>query len=219
MSYKAICFDFDYTLGDATTAILAAYEYALTAMGYPKPEREAVRRTVGYTVQDGYTMLTGDTDPERRERALELFRSIAKPMQLTTTKLFDGAAELLRTLHRKGIKVAVVSTKGGDTLRRVMDYCGILQYVDFIVGAWDVQNPKPDPEGLLWAAEQFNLARAQMLYCGDSLVDAQTAENAEIDFCPVLNGTTTAEEFAPYPHVHIAPNLNELARWLESNRI
>ncbi len=214
MNYKAVCFDFDYTLGDATVAIVAAYEYALATMGHPKPEREAVRRTVGYTVQDGYTMLTGDTDPDRRDRALELFRTIAKPMQLTTTKLFDGAAELLAGLHGKGIKVAVVSSKGGDTLKKVMDYCGILQYIDFVVGAWDVQNPKPDPEGLLWAAEQFGLPRQEILYCGDSLVDAQTAQNAGIDFCPVLNGTTTAEEFAPFPHVYVAANLNELARWL-----
>lgn len=216
MNYKAVCFDFDYTLGDATVAIVAAYEYALAQLGHPKPEREAVRRTVGYTVQDGYTMLTGDTDPDRRDRALELFRSVAKPMQLTTTELFDGAAELLAGLHRKGIKLAVVSSKGGDTLRKVMDYCGILQYIDFIVGAWDVRSPKPDPEGLLWATEHFGLAREEILYCGDSLVDAQTARNAGVDFCAVLNGTTAAEEFAPYPFVHIAPDLNELARWLDT---
>lgn len=214
MNYKAVCFDFDYTLGDATVAIVAAFEYALAVLGHPKPEREAVRRTVGYTVQDGYTMLTGDTDPDRRERALELFRSVARPMQLTTTQLFDGAAELLAGLHSKGIKLAVVSSKGGDTLRRVMDYCGILQYIDFVVGAWDVQNPKPDPEGLLWAAEQFGLFRQEILYCGDSLVDAKTAQNAGIDFCPVLNGTTTAEEFEAIPHVYIAADLNQLAHWL-----
>ncbi|MBQ3135721.1 MAG: HAD-IA family hydrolase [Oscillospiraceae bacterium] len=216
MNYKAVCFDFDYTLGDATVAIVAAYEYALAELGHPKPEREAVRRTVGYSVQDGYTMLTGDADPERRDRALELFRAIAKPMQLTTTKLFDGAAELLAGLHGNGVKIAVVSSKGGDTLKKVMDYCGILRYIDFVVGAWDVTNQKPDPEGLLWAVEQFGLAREQVLYCGDSLVDAETARRAGVDFCAVLNGTTTEEEFAPFPRVHVAPDLNQLALWLDT---
>ena len=53
MGYRAICFDFDYTLGDATDAIVAGYTYALTQMGWPAPDREAVRRTVGYMLEDG----------------------------------------------------------------------------------------------------------------------------------------------------------------------
>ena len=72
MKYKAVFFDFDYTLGDATQAIVAGYEFALKELGHPAPDRDAVRRTVGYTVQDGYTMLTGDTDEVRREEAREL---------------------------------------------------------------------------------------------------------------------------------------------------
>ena len=44
MDYKAVFFDFDYTLGDATEAIVAGFQYAFAKMGLPEPEREAVRR-------------------------------------------------------------------------------------------------------------------------------------------------------------------------------
>ena len=44
--------------------------------------------------------------------------------------------------------------------------------------------------------------------------DAQTAQAAGTDFCAVLNGTTPAAAFAPYPSVHIAPDLPDLRRWL-----
>ena len=43
---------------------------------------------------------------------------------------------------------------------------------------------------------------------------AQTAQAAGTDFCAVLNGTTPAAAFAPYPSVHIAPDLPDLRRWL-----
>ena len=214
MKYKAVFFDFDYTLGDATQAIVAGYEFALKELGHPAPDRDAVRRTVGYTVQDGYTMLTGDTDEVRREEARELFASVARPMQLTTTELFPGAPRLLEGLHERGIQLALISSKGGDTLRKVLSVHGLDHLFALVLGGKDVTNPKPDPEGVLTALERLGLAKEQVLYCGDSLVDAQTAQNAGVDFCAVLNGTTTAEAMTPYPHVHIAPDLPHVARWL-----
>lgn len=214
MKYKAVCFDFDYTLGDATTAIVAGYEFALTSLGWPKPEREPVRRTVGYTVQDGYTMLTGDRDEARREQARELFAQVARPMQLTTTTLFPGGQPLLEGLHARGVKLAVVSSKGGDTLRPVMENLHIHSLFALVVGGHDVTSPKPHPEGLLSVLDRLGLERGEVLYCGDSLVDAHTARNAGVDFCGVLNGTTTAQELADLPHVHMAPDLDELACWL-----
>lgn len=214
MRYRGVFFDFDYTLGDATRAIVAGYEFALARLGHPAPNREAVRRTVGYTVQDGYTMLTGDRDEARREQAREIFASVARPMQRTTTRLFPGAEALLRGLHDRGVTLALVSSKGGDTLRQVNRLLGIDDLFALTVGGHDVARPKPHPEGLLFALERLGLTGEQVLYCGDSTVDARTAQAAGVDFCGVCNGTTTAEELAAYPHVHIAPDLGELARWL-----
>lgn len=66
MKYRAICFDFDYTLGDSTDSIVAGFQYGFTRLGWPAPDRETVRRTVGYLLEDAYTLLTGDRDPEHR---------------------------------------------------------------------------------------------------------------------------------------------------------
>ena len=46
MDYKAVIFDFDYTLGDATDAIFAGFRHGFSVMGYPEPDRETVRHTV-----------------------------------------------------------------------------------------------------------------------------------------------------------------------------
>lgn len=215
MNYKAVCFDFDYTLGDATDAIVAGFTHALTQMGWPAPEREAVRRTVGYMIEDAYTMLTGDTDPEHKRQMRPLFVEVAHPMQVEHTPLFPGAIELLSALRNRGVRVGIVSSKRTEVLREVLEHNGALKYVELIIGSDAVGRHKPDPEGLLEAMKRFDVRGEETLYCGDTLIDAQTARRAGVDFCVVLNGTTTAPEFDTLPHVHIAPDLWELARWLE----
>ena len=111
MDYKAVFFDFDYTLGDATEAIVAGFQYAFAKMGLPEPEREAVRRTIGMMLEDEYTVLTGDSGPENRARFRKLYTEKAGPLQVESTRLFPRAAELLTALHRQGIPAGIVSTK------------------------------------------------------------------------------------------------------------
>ena len=59
MPYKAVFFDFDYTLGDATDCIVAGFYYAFARLGLPEPEYEAVRYTIGMTLENAYTLLSG----------------------------------------------------------------------------------------------------------------------------------------------------------------
>lgn len=214
MKYQAVLFDFDYTLGDSTESILASYTAALTAMGRPVPGREAVRRTVGYTLEDGYTMLTGDGNPERRREFFRRFKAHAEPIMVRDTVLCPGAAELLNWLWESGVPAGIVSTKGGDVLDGIFRKEGLRDRLSLIVGGQDVSRNKPDPEGLLLALERLGKEKSAVLFCGDTVIDAETALRAGVDFCAVLNGTTPARAFGAYPHVHIAPDLAELLRWL-----
>ena len=45
--FKTVCFDFDYTLGDSTDSIVVGFVHGLTSLGWPAPDREAVRGTIG----------------------------------------------------------------------------------------------------------------------------------------------------------------------------
>ena len=214
MKYQAVLFDFDYTLGDATDSILAGTHYALDIMGYPLPTRDQVRATVGYVLADCYTLLTGDSDPERRDRFCKLFREKAHPIQICSTPLFPGAMELLESLHAAGIPVAVVSSKAGHTLRGILQHNKVEPLLSLILGSDDVHSPKPDPEGILITLERLGLSPDQILYCGDTVIDAEAAQRAGTDFCAVLNGTTPREAFEVWPHAHIAPDLTDLKTWL-----
>ena len=62
---------------------------------------------------------------------------------------------------------------------------------------------------------RLGLTPDQILYCGDTAIDAEAAQRAGAPFCAVLNGTTPAGAFAPFPSVYIAPDLTDLRRWLK----
>lgn len=215
MKYQAVFFDFDYTLGDATEAIHQAFVHALTTMGYPAPDRESVRHTIGMVVTEAFTKLTGDGSKEGQARFYELFHPVSGGLQSQgQVELFPGAVELLEGLKAAGLSAGLVSTKNAAVLQAIVEVKGLDGLFAQVVGGGTVKSHKPDPEGLLWAMEKLALNREDVLFCGDTVIDAQTAQNAGVDFCAVLNGTTPAEDFAAHPSVHISPDLWNLKRWL-----
>ena len=213
--FKAVCFDFDYTLADCTDSIVAGFQHGLTGLGWPAPDREAVRRTIGFLLEDAYSMLTGDLDPERQARFRALFSEVAVERQRQETVLLPGGEELLRGLKERGVRIAIVSTKRGDTIEMILNRLGIADTVDLVVGSADVVRHKPDPEGLLSALGQLGVEPGDALFCGDTVLDAGAAKNAGTHFAAVLGGTTQAEAFARFSPDHISPDLWDLARWLE----
>lgn len=87
--------------------------------------------------------------------------------------------------------------------------------IDGIVGAEDVVNPKPDPQGVLKMMEQFASTPSKTLYVGDSLVDALTAQNAQSLFAAVLSGATSAEAFQVFHPLAVISNLSEILTLLD----
>jgi len=80
------------------------------------------------------------------------------------------------------------------------------------VGRKCVINAKPDPEGTDLAIARLGASKAETLYIGDSLIDAFTARNAQVDFAAVTTGCTAREEFiaSGAPYVAIMKDLSEL---------
>ena len=215
MKYRAICFDFDYTLGDATESIVAGFQSAFGKMGLPIPERDAVRGTVGYVLEDAYTLLSGDSTQEGRETFRPLYQAVAFPMQEAGIPLFPGTAELMQGLNKAGVQLAIVSSRRSASIWPTLEREGLLEYFSLVIGGGEVKRHKPDPEGLLLALERLGLKKEEMLFCGDTVLDAGAAQNAGVDFAAVLNGTTRAEGFEGFPCVTIAEDLWALKEWLE----
>ncbi|MBQ9165826.1 MAG: HAD family hydrolase, partial [Oscillospiraceae bacterium] len=161
--YKAVFFDFDYTLGDASECIVAGFFYAFEQMGLPRPEEGAVRATIGMTLENAYTLLTGDERPEERERFRQLYVEKANPLQVKGTKFFPGAVEILGWLKGQGVTVAIVSTKRRSVIEEIFAYRKLEDKLDFVVGGTDVANYKPAPDAALLALSKAGITAQEAL--------------------------------------------------------
>lgn len=214
MKFKAVLFDFDYTLGDATESIVAGFRHAFEKMGLPEPTEAAVRSTVGYLLKDGYTMLTGDSEPERQEEFVRLFQEKCRPMQPKTTKLLPGARELLEALKEAGVPMGIITSKRDSALQAVLEALNIRDMFALTISGDQVHAPKPDPTGLLRAMETLGVTGDEVLYCGDTVLDAGTAQRAGTHFAAVTTGVTPAGDFASYPCDYVARDMVDMKAWL-----
>ena len=58
MCYTTFVFDFDYTLADATVGIVDSANYALDKLGLERKDRGSIRKTVGMTLRETFSVLT-----------------------------------------------------------------------------------------------------------------------------------------------------------------
>ncbi len=210
--YRAVVFDFDYTLGDSTNGIVLSINYALSKLGYGERETEAIRKTVGLSLKDTFTVLSGKEDENEAQAFSKCFKEKADVVMVDNTRIYPGILESLQSLKVRGYKIGIVTTKYHYRIEQILEKYNAAKLIDLIVGAEDVRIEKPNPEGLLWAVDKLSLDKKQVLYVGDSIVDAKTARNAVVDFAGVLTGTTKKEDFLEYNNIFIVNDVNDVCR-------
>lgn len=210
MNYKAFIFDFDYTLGDSTDGIVLSANYALQEIGYEPLDKETIRKTIGMSLADTFIYLTDDRSDEHIKQFDILFREKADCVMVDNSAIYPEAVKILSLLKESGCQSAIVTTKYRYRIENILKKYGFANLVDIIVGSDDVSKPKPDPEGLLKAVGELGSLKTEVLYIGDNIIDAQTAEKAGVDFSAVLTGTNGRKDFEAYPCLYVEDNLLRL---------
>ncbi len=210
MKYTTIIFDFDYTLADTTKGIISSFNYAFSKLDIPSFDHESIKRTVGLPLNKAFVQLTNNENEIFINRFLSLFREKANEVMSKDTILYADTLNTLQLLKKSGLNTGIVTTKNRFRIVETLNLHGGLDLIDIIVGGEDVEVPKPSPEGLLLAIDILNEKRDNVLYIGDSLIDAKTALAANVDFAAVTTGTTKETEFLQYPYVKIVKSLSEL---------
>lgn len=210
MDFEAVLFDFDYTLGDSTKGICTSINYALAQLGYAPADLERIRKTIGLSLKETFAQLTQTESDEEGNEFINFFREKADSVVTESTELLPYALDTLRQAKTNNLKTGIVTTKTHYRIDQILDKFKAVALIDVIVGSDDVTYAKPNPEGLLYAINCLEVKKEKVLYVGDSLVDAKTAENAKVNFVAVTTGTTTKEAFLELPHVRIIDNLGLL---------
>lgn len=208
-SYQAVVFDFDYTLANSEPGIVKCFRLVLEELNAPKVSDRAIKQTIGLTLEDAFAALIGEKDPSVLKALRRRYVTFADVHMVANTTLYRGVKEMLFALKSAGKKVGILSTKYAYRIRHTIQDEGL--QVDAVVGGEAVSRAKPDPEGMIKMAEALGVSPHEILYVGDSLVDAKTAASSGTDFVAVTQGTTEAWEFMRYPFKAVLDNVAEIA--------
>ncbi len=200
MNTQLVIFDLDGTLLNTIADLAASANYALEKLGYPRRSETQCRAFVG----NGVTKLLeralpdGAKTPENVALMRAVFQAHYDAHNADATFAYPGMADLLAALAQKGIKLAVASNKYQSATEKLVrlyfpqvEFCAVL-------GARENVPVKPDPQIVRDILQAAGVAKENVLYVGDSDVDMQTAQNAQVKACAVTWGFRTREQLLPY---------------------
>ena len=216
-SLQAIIFDFDYTLADSSRGVIECINFAFDRLGLPVAADTEIRQTIGLPLPDTLAMLVGQEYAQYTDDFTRLFVERADEVMTDMTELLDPVPETVAALRNFGIQLGIVTLKYRYRVESVLKRDHLLDAFEVIIGFEDESEHKPNPKGLLAAVERLKCVRKDCFYVGDSVTDAKTAQQANIDFIAVLSGVTPRAAFEDYDVYAVLKDVCELLN-LESVR-
>lgn len=180
---RLVIFDCDGVMFDTAEVNRAYYNRILRRFGHEDMTPEQFRYVHQHTVDESISFLFEEPAAVaaahhfRREMTYEPFIGLMRP---------EPHLESLLNWLRPKYGTAIVTNRT-DTMNRVLDTFRLASFFDVVITAWDVERPKPHPEGLLKALSHFGMPPSEALYVGDSSVDAGAAEAAGVPFAAFAN--------------------------------
>ena len=211
---RTIIFDFDLTLADPTKGTIECVNFALERLGLPHADDERIKRTIGLSLEDTFLRLTEQTKSQDVSLFISSFVERADQVMAELTLVFDSVPATTRRLSEMGFELGIVSTKFRYRIEEILAREGLLDRFRVIIGGEDVNEHKPHPSGLIAAMSRMQVDTDDVLYVGDSTVDALAAERAKVPFIAVLSGTTSETEFNETAKIAVIDDISTLPRLL-----
>lgn len=142
-----------------------------------------------------------DLDESRVRDALDAIYDDCDADALERWSLRDGAAEVLSTVSDRGL----VTNVGRAATTALLDRYDLS--FEVVVTRNDVRLLKPDPAGLVRAADEFD---GDPLFVGDSLTDVEAGRAAGLDVAVVTGGESPDASLRAAAPAHILSSLRDL---------
>lgn len=216
MSKTLAIFDLDGTLLNTISDLGNSCNYALREMGFAEHPLLSYNFMVGNGVRRLMERAQPDADAATIDELLRLFRSHYDEHCTDTTKPYNGIPELLQELTERGVAVAVASNKYQSACEKIVRH--FFPEIPFctILGQVNERPPKPDPSIIFEALTQHPTPKREVLYCGDSAVDIETARRACVESIGVTWGFRPVSELRKACADHVVSNPSEILKYLES---
>lgn len=211
-----VLFDLDGTLVDTKELIFASFEHTFQKyLPTHTLTKEELTSFLGPTLKDSFLRYFKE---EQIDEIIAYYRAFNHEHHDEYVKGFEGAKETLAYLKDNGYSIGVVSNKVEHTIKMGLEAFALDPYVEVIVGAEDLEHPKPSPEGLLLACQKLYHNHDDVIYVGDSPSDIEACKNmAAFSVAAAFDQEREAELIATKP-CFIIHTLTELIELLKEDR-
>ena len=187
MKIKAVLFDLDGVLVDATEWHYEALNRALKLFGYSISRYEHLTTYNGLPTRKKLEMLSLEKGLPRGLHAMlnRIKQKYTQEEVLTRCTPFFEKEFMLNQLKREGYRLGVCSNSIRDSVHLMLQASGILNLFDVLVSNEDVAKPKPDPEMYLKACAELQLAPEETVMVEDAGYGVEAARAAGGHVCVV----------------------------------
>ncbi|MFH1810730.1 MAG: HAD-IIIA family hydrolase [Pseudomonadota bacterium] len=186
---SAVFFDLDGTLIDTRGDLHDCVNALRASYGMSPLTVNRTVEAVGHGIEHLVSGVLSTTDSAEIAEAVERFREHYLAHCTDKTEPYPGVGELLKALHERAIKVAVVTNKPQHHAERILE--ALQLPTDLVVGASPERLPKPDPAMLLEAARRLEADLHRSIYVGDMELDLEAARACDCAFVGVDFGFTS----------------------------
>lgn len=163
----AILFDLDGTLVDSAPDLLAALDHVRAGYGLDSCDRRVLREHVSRGAAGLLEAGLPALDPAALETARQNLLDHYAEHYWQQSRLFDGIEDLLNDLRERGIVLGIVTNKIARFAEPVLRASRLAEHFGCMITGDRVARPKPDPEPVLAACQQLDVAPASTWFVGD----------------------------------------------------
>lgn len=185
-------FDLDGTLIDSELGITRCITHAFEQMQHPAPARDALRGWIGPSLRTSFGPVFNDAD--KVEQAVEFYRQRFETDGWREHVVFPEIEPVVRALHARGHRLAVVTAKNEPHARRIIDHLPFGACFDEVVGATVDGLRSGKPALVAEALARLALQPAQCVMIGDRRMDIEGARHHGMRNIGVLWGFGGADE-------------------------
>ena len=211
MKYELVIFDFDGTLGDTRESIVRTFQAVMRELGLGEASDEQCAATIGLTLEGGFRAMFPDLPPEEIELCAATYRRIfSERMKNYLPPLFPGVKESLETLKARGHTLTIASSRHRQGTEGFLKEYGLSPLFSLVLGASEVQRPKPDSEAVQKTMNMLHFAPAETLVVGDMPFDILMGRGAGASTCGVSWGNSTSDALKAAGATYIIDSFPEI---------
>lgn len=194
---KNILIDLDGTLTDPKVGITTSARYGLEKIGHPISDKINIDWIIGPPLKASLAkILNVEADHVLAEQALMGYRERFAVKGLYENHVFEGVAETLAELKRRGYRLFVATAKPTVYAKQILEHFDLAQYFTDIHGS-ELNGERTNKAELIqYILEQQKLQADQCLMVGDREHDIFGARQNGIDTIAVNYGYGSQEELA-----------------------